>query len=173
MRKKIIALVSLLIILTFIGYIVYDTIRSGSKPQSKESEKPEPVIPDKWFVFNSMAVAEGKLDAVAVSAKGDILAGGESFVSCYTPLQNCKSKSTATGRLCSKARLHAKATVSSASAGEGETSPRAGPTTTSSAIRSSTTSRPGICRRSTPSGSKGRAWTPLRPWGPRLFPSRP
>ncbi len=71
--------------MTFIGYIVYDTIRSGSKPQSKESEKPEPVIPDKWFVFNSLTVAEGKLDAVAVSAKGDILAGGESFVSCYTP----------------------------------------------------------------------------------------
>lgn len=85
MKKKLIALVSLLIILTFIGYIVYDTITSGSTMEAKESEKPEPVIPDKWFVFNSMSVAEGKLDAVAVSANGDILTGGESFISSYSP----------------------------------------------------------------------------------------
>jgi hypothetical protein len=85
MKKKLIALVSLLIILTFIGYIVYDTITSGSKPESKESVKPEPVIPDKWFVFNSIPVTEGKLDAVAVFANGDILAGGDAFVSCYSP----------------------------------------------------------------------------------------
>ncbi len=85
MKKKLIALVSLLIILSFIGYIVYDTITSGTEPESEESEKPEPVIPDKWFVFNSMSVAEGKLDAVAVSANGDILTGGDAFVSCYSP----------------------------------------------------------------------------------------
>jgi len=85
MKKKLIALVSLLIILTFIGYIVYDTITSSSTMESKESEKPEPVIPEKWFIFNSISVAEGKLDAVAVSANGDIFTGGESFVSCYSP----------------------------------------------------------------------------------------
>jgi hypothetical protein len=85
MKKKLIALVSLLIILTFIGYIVYDTITSGSTKVSDGSEKPDPVVPEKWFVFNSMAVAEGKLDAVAVSANGDVLTGGESFVSRYSP----------------------------------------------------------------------------------------
>ena len=85
MKKKLIALVSLLVILTFIGYIVIDTITSGSKQESIESKKPEPLIPDKWFVFNSMSVAEGRPDAVAVSAIGDILVGGEAFVSCYSP----------------------------------------------------------------------------------------
>lgn len=85
MKRKFIALVSLLIILTFIGYIVIDTITSGSKQKSEESEKPEPEIPDKWFIFNSMPVIEGKLDAVAISANGDILIGGETFVSSYSP----------------------------------------------------------------------------------------
>jgi len=92
MKKKIIALVSLLVILTFIGYIVYDTMTSISDRQTEESEKPEPVIPDKWFVFNSIPVAEGKLAAVAVSGNSDIFIGGESFVSCYS--QDLKKKWT-------------------------------------------------------------------------------
>ncbi len=85
MKKKFIALVSLLVILTFIGYIVYDTVTSGSELQTGESKKQEPVIPDKWFIFSSMPVTEGKLHAVSVSANGDILIGGEAFVSCYSP----------------------------------------------------------------------------------------
>ena len=84
MRKKIIALVSLLVILTFIGYIVIDTVISGSNQKKTEPEKPEPVVPDTWFVFASMPVTEGKLVSVTVSEDGDIFIGGEAFVSCYS-----------------------------------------------------------------------------------------
>ena len=61
MGKKYIALVSLLVILSFIGYIVYDTISSGEAEKSEEPESREIIIPDNWFVFNSLTVSEGKL----------------------------------------------------------------------------------------------------------------
>lgn len=85
MRKKIIALVSLLVILSFIGYIVIDTIISGSSQKKTESEKPVPLIPDSWFVFASIPVDEGKLVSVTASEAGEIYIGGEAFVSCYSP----------------------------------------------------------------------------------------
>jgi len=83
MGKKYIALVSLLAILSFIGYIVYDTISSGKAEKSAEPESREVVIPDNWFVFNSLTVSEGKLHSIAVSENGDVFVGGEAFVSCY------------------------------------------------------------------------------------------
>jgi hypothetical protein len=83
MGKKYIALVSLLAILSFIGYIVYDTISSGKTEQSDKPEIAEAVVPDKWFVFNSIHVSEGSLTSVTVSVNGEIFVGGESFVSCY------------------------------------------------------------------------------------------
>lgn len=85
MGKKYIALVSLLAILSFIGYIVYDTISSGKVEQSEKPVISEEVVPDKWFVFNSIQVSEGSLTSVAVSGNGKIFVGGESFVSCYNP----------------------------------------------------------------------------------------
>lgn len=83
MGKKYIALVSLLAILSFIGYIVYDTISSGKAEKAAEPENREVVIPDNWFVFNSLTVSEGKLHSIAVSENGDVFVGGEAFVSCY------------------------------------------------------------------------------------------
>ncbi|MCX6335429.1 MAG: hypothetical protein NT092_14210 [Bacteroidia bacterium] len=83
MNKKFIALISLLVILTFIGYIVYDTVTSGSGQLSDAPEKPVAQIPDRWFIFNNLTVQEGKLHSAAVSINGDIYVGGESFISCY------------------------------------------------------------------------------------------
>ncbi len=85
MGKKYIALVSLLVILSFIGYIVYDTISSGKAEQSEKPVISEEVVPDKWFVFNTLQVSEGSLTSVAVSGNGEIFVGGESFASCYYP----------------------------------------------------------------------------------------
>jgi hypothetical protein len=83
MKRKLIALISLLTILAFIGFIVIDTIRSEPEPKVQEQGSQDKMIQDKWFVFNSLLVSEGHLKAVAACTNGDIIAAGESFVSCY------------------------------------------------------------------------------------------
>jgi hypothetical protein len=83
MKRKLIALISLLTILAFIGFIVIDTIRSEPEPKVQEPGSQDKMIQDKWFVFNSILVSEGHLKAVAAFTNGDIIAAGESFVSCY------------------------------------------------------------------------------------------
>ncbi len=84
MRKKIIAFISLLAIVAFIGYIVIDTVNSGSRRKSTKTEVQAPAIPDSWFIFASIPVTEGKLISVTADEDRQIFAGGESFVSCYS-----------------------------------------------------------------------------------------
>jgi hypothetical protein len=99
MKKKIIAIASLLIILSFIGYIIYDT--AVAKKESAESE-PAPApqsYPEKWQVLKAFQVEDGKLTSVAVSAKGEVVLGGESFVSLYDSLLTRKWKSAMNGRI--------------------------------------------------------------------------
>lgn len=83
MNKKYFALISLLIILTFIGYIVYNTVTSGKASTQKTENASEPAIQDQWIISREMKPAEGPLLSVAVSAKGDIYLGGDSWLSCY------------------------------------------------------------------------------------------
>jgi len=82
MNKKIFAIVSLLIILTFIGYIIWDTATSGSDTSQEEVRSNEPSPPDMWEVFQELSVTDGPLSSVAVS-DNNIYLGGESYLSCY------------------------------------------------------------------------------------------
>lgn len=82
-KKKYLALFSLVIILAFIGYMIYDSIR----PVNDIKEEPGMVIdenkpPDKWMVLQDVYIRKG-LKAVAVSDNGRIYLGGDSFISCY------------------------------------------------------------------------------------------
>jgi hypothetical protein len=82
MNKKYLAFISLLVILTFIGYIVYDTVTD----KSNESEEPvvsEPALPDMWKVSSEFTCTEGPLSSVAIGSDGLVYLGGDSFVSCY------------------------------------------------------------------------------------------
>lgn len=83
MNKKIIAAISILIILLFIGYMIFDTVRPGSLSKNETDTTKIQPIPDSWKVINEFQVSEGALKAVTVSAKGKIYIGGDSFVSCY------------------------------------------------------------------------------------------
>jgi DNA-binding beta-propeller fold protein YncE len=83
MNKKYFALISLVIILTFIGYIVYNTVTSGKASRQKTENIREPAIQDQWIISREMTPEEGPLLSVAVSAKGDIYLGGDSWLSCY------------------------------------------------------------------------------------------
>ena len=82
-KKKYLALFSLIIILAFIGYIIYDTIKpvnyiTEETDTDNDINKP----PDNWKVLQEIFIGKG-LKAVAVSDNGRIYLGGDSFVSCY------------------------------------------------------------------------------------------
>ncbi|MGD0340726.1 MAG: hypothetical protein ABSA76_03345 [Bacteroidales bacterium] len=83
MSKKLIAIFSLLIILTFIGYIIYDTAVSRHETETKPENPPAPVYTENWIITKEFLTQEGALTSVAISGNGLILLGGESFVSCY------------------------------------------------------------------------------------------
>jgi len=81
-RKKILALISLVIILAFIGYIIYDTVRSEKKPTDSLTKSKETGPVDEWQVSQVVEVQKG-LKAVTAASDGNIYAGGESFIVSY------------------------------------------------------------------------------------------
>ncbi len=82
MNKKLTALFSLIIILAFIGYIIYDaSTRSGKSDE--EVISPDTIYEDSWTMFRIYHVSEGVLSSVAVSPDGIIYLGGDSFVKAF------------------------------------------------------------------------------------------
>ena len=81
-KKKILALFSLVIILVFIGYIVYDTVKRDRKPAETVTGINDTMPGDKWQISTVIDVQEG-LKAVTATTEGNIYAGGESFIVSY------------------------------------------------------------------------------------------
>jgi hypothetical protein len=81
-NKKLLALFSLLIILAFIGYIIYDTARPPVEIEEESTGAVETAPPEKWRILQEVFIRDG-LKAVAVSPEGKIYLGGDSFLSCY------------------------------------------------------------------------------------------
>jgi hypothetical protein len=82
MNKKALTVLSVLVIVAFITYIIYDVIKpSDSLNEPKTSVVPE--MADAWKISNEFQVSEGKLEAVSVTPAGLVYLGGDSFVSCY------------------------------------------------------------------------------------------
>jgi DNA-binding beta-propeller fold protein YncE len=81
MKSKLLTYASLLIILAFIGFMIYDS----AKPEKITIKQKENVdqVEDSWQVANEIAVREGALKAVAVSPEGHVFLAGGTFVSCY------------------------------------------------------------------------------------------
>ena len=80
--KKFLALASLLIILAFIGYIIFDTVRNERKPHEIKADIVQPGPADKWQIAQTIECLKG-LKAVAVSPEEIIYAGGESYIVSY------------------------------------------------------------------------------------------
>ena len=80
--KKFLALASLLIILAFIGYIIFDTVRNERKPYEIKADIVQPGPADKWQIAQTIECLKG-LKAVAVSPEGIVYAGGESYIVSY------------------------------------------------------------------------------------------
>lgn len=79
MNKKLTALFALIIILAFIGYIIYDA-STGSGKSDDSGILPDTVYDESWSVDRIYNVSEGKLTSVAVAPDGKIFLGGDSFV---------------------------------------------------------------------------------------------
>ena len=85
MNRKILAFFSLLVILVFIGYIIYDTAtgRSEMPGGSEEIISEATVLPEHWIQYQELLCNDGDLTSVAVSDNGTVYLGGDSFLSCY------------------------------------------------------------------------------------------
>jgi hypothetical protein len=83
MKKKLTTILSVLVIVVFIAYIIFDTTRPSGVEESAAGKRMTDSLPEKWRISDELAVREGALKAVSVSPSGNIFLGGESFVSCY------------------------------------------------------------------------------------------
>jgi hypothetical protein len=83
MNKKFALLFSVLVIVVFIGYMIFDSVRPENTTNSNEKTGDVKILPDSWKVTNEFKVKEGTLKAVTVSPSGNIYLGGDSFISCY------------------------------------------------------------------------------------------
>ncbi len=85
MNKKLAAIFSVLILLVFIGYMVFDSSKSEG-PDNSPAAFENIIYPDgNWKISEEFKVKEGSLKAVTVSQSGNIYLGGDSFISCYDP----------------------------------------------------------------------------------------
>ena len=83
MNRKAVIILSVLIILAFIGYIVFDFVRPADALKNEIRNTDSVQIPDAWKITSELKVEDGSLRAVAVTPAGLVYLGGDSFVSCY------------------------------------------------------------------------------------------
>jgi DNA-binding beta-propeller fold protein YncE len=83
MNKKVLTTLSLLIILAFIGYMIFDFVKPANSVKDETKNTDIPSIPDLWKVTTELSVPHDSLKAVSVTPAGNVYLGGYSFVSCY------------------------------------------------------------------------------------------
>lgn len=95
MNKKLVSILAVLIIVIFIGYIIFDTASPDSKRTSGKPEESTDTGQDKWVVSNVFDPGTGSLKAVTISSSGNIFLGGDSSVACFddklNPVWNLKT----------------------------------------------------------------------------------
>lgn len=85
MNKKFASIFSVMILVVFIAYMIFDTSRPSLTEKKEVKSAESDSIPEKWKVSDIIPVSEGSLKAVTVSLSGNVYTGGDSFVSCYSP----------------------------------------------------------------------------------------
>jgi len=83
MNRKVYAFISLLIIISFIAFIIYDSITSGRLNNNSTVTTVADNPAEQWFLETEHPVTSGELVAVAVSENNYIYLGGDSFLECY------------------------------------------------------------------------------------------
>jgi len=85
MDKRLASVFSVLVVVVFIAYIIFDTTRPAATDKISGTAPLSDTIPEKWKISEELSVSEGLLKAVAVTGSGNVYAGGDSFVACYAP----------------------------------------------------------------------------------------
>src|SRR5664280_2268731 len=83
MNKKTVAILSVLIILAFIGYMIIDFVKPSGSVVDEAIIPQNQNIDDAWKISSEFKVNEGALKTVSVTPAGKVYLGGDSFVSCY------------------------------------------------------------------------------------------
>jgi hypothetical protein len=83
MNRKLVTILSVLVIVVFIVYIILDTAKPSITSKDEFIKADSIQIPDAWKISTELKVTEGLLQAVAVDPSGKVFLGGGSFVSCY------------------------------------------------------------------------------------------
>lgn len=73
----------ILLLLVFIGYMVFDLALKKDNVSSDAVSETDSVIADQWYVTTVFDQGKGQLNAVTVSDDGIVILGGDSFISCY------------------------------------------------------------------------------------------
>lgn len=84
MNKKLTALFSLVIILAFIGYIIFDATKDSGKKVA-EVTSGDTVYTDSWSLFREIQIPGGELSSVSASDNGIIFLGGDSYLKSLNP----------------------------------------------------------------------------------------
>jgi hypothetical protein len=79
MNKKLATFSSLIIILAFIGYMIYDASSGPKKVEDTETQS-DTVIADSWMIDTTFKVTSGELTSVTASSEGVIYLGGDTFI---------------------------------------------------------------------------------------------
>ncbi len=111
MEKKLTAFFAVMVILLFIGYIIFDTVSDKGVSTAQEEPARTIDIPDSWQMIKDFKVPGGKLNTVAVSENGNIYLGGDSFLTCYNndlkEIWNLKTEHPVTSLCCSGDTIYA------------------------------------------------------------------
>ncbi len=83
MNKKFASFFSVLILVVFIAYIIFDTSRPAGTEKNTARTIVSDSLPEKWKVSDDLSITEGSLKAVTVSPGGNVYLAGDSFVTCY------------------------------------------------------------------------------------------
>jgi hypothetical protein len=84
MNRKAAGYISLAIILVFIAYIIYDTVKQGElKPVTPARETTVSSPEELWYLNDSIFTPFGDLSAVTLTAAEEIILAGDSFIACY------------------------------------------------------------------------------------------
>jgi hypothetical protein len=83
MNRKWATVIIIILLLIFIGYMIFDVAFRKETPKSSPLASEASVPADQWVVTKVFEPAEGQLNAVTTSENGNVFLGGESFVFCY------------------------------------------------------------------------------------------
>ena len=100
----------IILILVFIGYMIFDLVLRKDTVQNNVQETSDSVISDQWIIEKVFDCGKGKLNAVAVSEDGKIILAGESYITCYDPelnlLWDAKTDSEITAVACTSDKIY-------------------------------------------------------------------